>query len=129
MKKNFLISIFLISLLLPILSEEENTSDENIDMYSISVGFNLKTLNINDAMYFDFYTNDVKATILEIVPIDEKTCKLTIAVPWNRAGSFQNYVIYLKTGDMLQTRTGSQIAVGLVGDFKYNELSFVGITK
>ena len=80
-------------------------------------------------MYFNFYADDVKATILEIVPVDEKTCKVTIAVPWNRAGSFQNYVIYLKTGDLLQTRTGSQIAVGLVGNCKYNELSFVGIAK
>ena len=52
-----------------------------------------------------------------------------ISVPWNKAGSFQNYVIYLKTGDLLQTWTGTQVAVGLVDNCKYNILPFVGIAK
>ena len=77
-------------------------------------------------IYFNFYSNEVDAIVLEINPIDENTCKMVISVPWNRAGSFLNYVIYLKLGDLLQIRTHSQIAVGFVGDFKYNSLQFIG---
>lgn len=88
----------------------------------------MKYLKVNDTDYFNFY-QDVSATVLEILPIDENTCKVVIAVPWNRAGSFLNYVIYLKKGDLLQTRTSIQVAVGLVGDFQYNYLPFLGIAK
>lgn len=108
---------------------QNQKEDENLDIYTITVGFNLKMLKVNDIEYFNFYSNDISATVLEITPIDETTCKIVISVPWNRAGSFQNYVIYLKTGDLLQTRTGIQVAVGLVGNFKYNSLPFVGIAK
>ncbi len=46
-----------------------------------------------------------------------------------RAGNFQNYVIYMKNGELLHTRTSAQVAIGLVGDFKYNQLTFLGIAK
>ncbi len=107
---------------------ESNTKDGDIDSYVISVGFNINLLKINETQYFSFYT-DVSATILEILPIDENTCKMVVAVPWNRAGSFQNYVIYLNKGDLLQTMTSSQVAIGLVKDFQYNKITFLGVAQ
>lgn len=128
MKKTILIILLLTSFLFYSFAQE-NKEEDNLDIYTITVGFSLKMLKVNDIEYFNFYSSDVSATILEITPIDETSCKTVISVPWNRAGSFQNYVIYLKTGDLLQTRTGSQVAVGLVGNFTYNILPFVGIAK
>ena len=128
MKKVLLFVLFFTSILSYTFSQDKK-EEENLDIYTITVGFNLKMLKVNDIEFFNFYSSDVSATVLEITPIDETTCKTVISVPWNRAGSFQNYVIYLKTGDLLQTRTGTQVAVGLVGNFKYNILPFVGIAK
>ena len=108
--------------------ETEKKDGTDMDIYTISVGFDLKYLKVNDSEYFNFYS-DVSATILEVLPIDDNTCKVVIAVPWNRAGSFQNYVIYLKKGDVLQTRSATQVAVGLVGDFQYNLLPFLGLAR
>ena len=85
-------------------------------------------LKINDESYFNYYSES-EATILEILPIDDKVCKMVIAIPWNRAGSFQNYVLYIEKGDMLTIRTRSQIAVGIVNDYKYNALVFLGLAK
>ena len=129
MKKSVLI-IFAMLASMFLFSQEiiESESSENIDVYTISVGFDLKYLKVNETEYFNFY-QDISATVLEVLPVDENTCKIVIAVPWNRAGSFQNYVIYLKKGDLLQTRSPSQVAVGLVGDFQYNQLPFLGIAK
>ena len=128
MKKIILFLLFFTVILSYTFSQDKKEEDD-LDIYTITVGFSLKMLKLNDIEYFNFYSNDVSATVLEITPIDETTCKIVISVPWNRAGSFQNYVIYLKTGDLLQTRTGTQVAVGLVGNFKYNILPFVGIAK
>ena len=71
----------------------------------------------------------ITATVLEILPLEDNLCKVVISVPWNRAGSFQDYVIYIKKGDLLQTRTSSQIAIGVVSDFQYNQLSFLGVAQ
>ena len=129
MNKKFLL-VFLMFFSIYLFAEETDKKDatKDIDIYTISVGFNLKYLKVNDTEYFNFY-QDVSATILEILPMDDNTCKVVIAVPWNRAGSFQNYVIYMKKGDVLATRTTSQVAAGMVGDFQYNQLPFLGIAK
>ena len=129
MKKGFLLVLAMLASMF-LFAEETKESDatKDIDIYTISVGFNLKYLKVNDTEYFNFY-QDVSACILEILPMDDNTCKVVIAVPWNRAGSFQNYVIYMKKGDVLATRTTSQVAAGLVGDFQYNLLPFLGIAK
>lgn len=118
----------LVSMFLFAEETKESNSTKDIDIYTISVGFNLKYLKVNDTEYFNFY-QDTSACILEILPMDDNTCKVVIAVPWNRAGSFQNYVIYMKKGDVIATRTTSQVAAGLVGDFQYNLLPFLGIAK
>ena len=112
MKKSVLI-IFAMLASMFLFAQEiiESESSENIDVYTISVGFDLKYLKVNETEYFNFY-QDISATVLEVLPVDENTCKIVIAVPWNRAGSFQNYVIYLKKGDLLQTRSPSQVAEG-----------------
>ena len=127
--KKFVLYLLLFIFIVSYSFSQDKKEEENLDIYTITVGFSLKMLKVNDIEYFNFYSNDISATVLEITPIDETTCKIVISVPWNRAGSFQNYVIYLKTGDLLQTRTGIQVAVGLVGNFKYNILPFVGIAK
>lgn len=128
MKKKILLLLIFISFSSFVFSQD-NTQKDELEVYKITVGFKMKMLKVNDNEYFNFYSSDVSATVLEITPIDDVTCKLVISVPWNRAGSFQNYVVYLETGDLLQTITGSQVAVGLVGSFKYNILPFVGIAK
>ena len=129
MKKSVLFVLaMLVSMFLFAEETKESNSTKDIDIYTISVGFNLKYLKVNDTEYFNFY-QDISACILEILPMDDNTCKVVIAVPWNRAGSFQNYVIYMKKGDVIATRTTSQVAAGLVGDFQYNLLPFLGIAK
>ena len=87
----FLLSSFFI---LTAQNDEGNNNADEVDVYTIYVGFNLKMFKVNDTEFFNFY-GDVSATVLEIVPMDENTCKIVIAVPWNRAGSFQNYVILI----------------------------------
>ena len=129
MKKSVLFVLAMLASMFLFAEEtKESNSTKDIDIYTISVGFNLKYLKVNDTEYFNFY-QDISACILEILPMDDNTCKVVIAVPWNRAGSFQNYVIYMKKGDVIATRTTSQVAAGLVGDFQYNLLPFLGIAK
>ncbi|MBR5033352.1 MAG: hypothetical protein IKX70_06765 [Treponema sp.] len=128
MKKRIFLLVLLFSSMMLFAQETEKKDGTDMDIYTISVGFDLKYLKVNDSEYFNFYS-DVSATILEVLPIDDNTCKVVIAVPWNRAGSFQNYVIYLKKGDVLQTRSATQVAVGLVGDFQYNLLPFLGLAR
>ena len=128
MKKRIFLLVLLFSSMMLFAQETEKKDGTDMDIYTISVGFDLKYLKVNDSDYFNFYS-DVSATILEVLPIDDNTCKVVIAVPWNRAGSFQNYVIYLKKGDVLQTRSATQVAVGLVGDFQYNLLPFLGLAR
>ena len=129
MKKSVLFVLaMLVSMFLFAEETKESNSTKDIDIYTISVGFNLKYLKVNDTEYFNFY-QDISACILEILPMNDNTCKVVIAVPWNRAGSFQNYTIYMKKGDVIATRTTSQVAAGLVGDFQYNLLPFLGIAK
>ena len=101
---------------------------ENMDTYTIYVGLRINYLKINDTGYFQFNSDDY-ATVLEILPLEDNLCKVVISVPWNRAGSFQDYVIYIKKGDLLQTRTSSQIAIGVVSDFQYNQLSFLVVEQ
>lgn len=101
---------------------------EDMDTYTIYVGLRINYLKINDTGYFQF-NSDVYATVLEILPLENNLCKVVISVPWNRAGSFQDYVIYIKKGDLLQTRTSSQIAIGIVSELQYNQLSFLGVAQ
>lgn len=129
MKKSVLFVLAMLASMFLFAEEtKESNSTKDIDIYTISVGFNLKYLKVNDTEYFNFY-QDISACILEILPMNDNTCKVVIAVPWNRAGSFRNYVIYMKKGDVIATRTTSQVAAGLVGDFQYNLLPFLGIAK
>lgn len=129
MKKSVLFVLAMLASMFLFAEEtKESNSTKDIDIYTISVDLNLKYLKVNDTEYFNFY-QDISACILEILPMDDNTCKVVIAVPWNRAGSFQNYVIYMKKGDVIATRTTSQVAAGLVGDFQYNLLPFLGIAK
>jgi hypothetical protein len=129
MKNKFLIILIILSIS-HIAISEENDNDSKTNFYTLSVGFDLQMIKINNESYFDYYSySDSEATILEILPIDDKVCKMVIAVPWNRAGNFQNYVLYIEKGDMLAIRTRSQIAVGIVNDYKYNALVFLGLAK
>lgn len=109
--------------------KSDNTDSSNdIDTYTMYVGLRISYLKINDIGYFQF-NSDVSATILEILPVNENLCKVVISVPWNRAGSFQNYVIYIKKGDLLRTMTSRQVAIGIVNDFQYNQISFLGAAQ
>lgn len=126
MKKILSLFVIFFGFLVGISADENKSSD--VDVYVLRTGMDLSLLKINDDTYFSFY-GDIRATVLEITPMKESVCKMVIAVPWNRAGSFQNYVIYLKTGDVIQMYTGSQVALGLVGAFEYNKVPFVGITN
>ena len=129
MKKSVLFVLAMLASMFLFAEEtKESNSTKDIDIYTISVGFNLKYLKVNDTEYFNFY-QDISACILEILPKNDNTCKVVIAFPGNRDGSFLNYVIYMKKGDVIATRTTSQVAAGLVGDFQYNLLPFLGIAK
>lgn len=128
MKKNICLITCLIALLFSISAEENSKEESDIDIYFLKTGMSLSILKVNDDTYFSFY-GDTTATIIEIEPINDDTTKMVISVPWNRAGSFQNYVIYIKTGNLIQILTRSQAAVGIVGPSEYNKISFLGMTK
>lgn len=115
---------------LPLIAQESESTESksDIDVYVLRTGMRLSMLKVNDYSYFSLY-GDAEARVLEITPIDEKVCKMVVAVPWNRAGSFLNYVIYLNSGDMIQMLQGSTVAIGLVGAFEYNKVPFLGIAK
>lgn len=98
-------------------------SSNDIDCYTINVGLRINLLKINDTFYLNFNT-DVYATILEILPLEANLCKVVLSVPLDKAERFQNYVIYMKKGDILQTRISNQIVAGIINDFEYNKLSF-----
>lgn len=85
MKKILSLFVVFFGLLVGISADESKSSD--LDVYVLRTGMDLSLLKINDDTYFSFY-GDTRATVLEITPMEESVCKMVIAVPWNRAGSF-----------------------------------------
>lgn len=105
--------------------------EPDITKITVSVGCNLNYLNINETKYFlitGVNTID-SATVLEIAPLSDNICKLVVAVPLNKTGVFQNYVIYVKKGDLLKIGTLSQVGIGIVDSFQYNKITLIGAAQ